>query len=382
MSKKTFYYLLAFFLVWRVSLFLIGTLAGNVLPYHPTFPVYPEMLSTKVWPRWLYSWANFDGVHYLTIAKRGYIGTGLIQAFFPLFPYVLLHTLYQILPVHSWLVPLSIFLSSAFAFLFELILFMYVKKKFSQKVAWIAVLLFFLSPTSFFFGAVYTESLFLLLVVLAFYLAEQKKWAFASVAVLLASATRIVGIFLVPALLIELWQSASKSEKKWQNVAVILAGSIGLFAYMLYLLINFKDPLYFLHVQSAFGAGRQENLVLYPQVVMRYIKILWTARPFDWKYYSYVQEFIFGVLGLIGILAAFTKIKLSQSFFSLCAFLLPTLTGTFSSMPRYTLASISLFFFLALLLQKKPLALYIVLGFSSLLMIINTILFIQGYWVA
>ena len=114
----------------------------------------------------------------------------------------------------------------------------------------------------------------------------------------------------------------------------------------------------------------------------RYIKILWTARPFDLKYYAYVQEFIFGVLGLVGIIWSWFRVRKSYVVFSALAFLLPTLTGTFSSMPRYFLASFSVFILVIKLLEKKPLLQNIWLGISTLLLIFNTILFIQGYWVA
>ncbi|MCA9373378.1 hypothetical protein KC921_04775, partial [Candidatus Woesebacteria bacterium] len=152
---------------------------------------------------------------------------------------------------------------------------------------------------------------------------------------------------------------------------------------MLYLNQTFADPLLFLHVQSQFGAGRSQSLIIYPQVIWRYLKILATARPFDLKYFAYTQEFIAGTIGLVTLVVAWLK-KLPKSLviYSVLAFLLPTLTGTFSSMPRYLLSAPAIIVLPAVLLAKKPHWLWLYLLFSTILLVVNTILFIQGYWVA
>ncbi len=152
---------------------------------------------------------------------------------------------------------------------------------------------------------------------------------------------------------------------------------------MYYLYREFSDPLYFFHVQSEFGGGiRQETVILYPQVVWRYIKILLTARPFDLKYFSYVQEFVTGTIGLILLLYSVTKTRLSYIIFSLLAFLLPTLTGTFSSMPRYILVCFPIFILLSIWSEKSKIFRYTWFTISGILLLLNTVLFIQGYWVA
>ena len=158
---------------------------------------------------------------------------------------------------------------------------------------------------------------------------------------------------------------------------------------MIYLQWQFGDPLYFFHVQSQFGANRQTDLVIYPRVVYRYIKILLTARPFDLKYYAYVQEFLLSLLALGGLLMASwqnwrKKIKMNWSYllFAAACYFLPTLTGNFSSMPRYVLACFPLFIYLALILEQKPFWKFLYLTTSLIFLIINLLLFTQGYWVA
>ena len=138
----------------------------------------------------------------------------------------------------------------------------------------------------------------------------------------------------------------------------------------------------FFHVQAEFGGIRQESLVVYPQVIYRYIKILLTVKPFNLSYFSSVSELIAGVGGLILILLSYKKVKISYLVFALLAFILPTLTGTFSSMPRYVLVSFPIFILLALWAEKSLFFKYSWFIISGILLVFNTVLFIQGIWVA
>ena len=187
-----------------------------------------------------------------------------------------------------------------------------------------------------------------------------------------------------------LWQQQTRtsSKKVWKwlqsNSKALLAislGSLGFVLYSGYLWYHFADPLYYFHVQSEFGGGRQESLIFFPQVVWRYLKIL-TTTPFDMRYLIYIQEFLTSVGGLTLLLIGHKRVRLSLWFFSLTALLLPTLTGTFSSMARYILVVPAFFIILNQLLAPHPRLRITWLVLSALLLIFNTILFVQGYWVA
>ncbi|HYD35455.1 MAG TPA: mannosyltransferase family protein [Vitreimonas sp.] len=389
MSKKTLLQLALFFLIWRVSLFVVGSVADNFLTYAPTFPYAQELLATYDMPRWLYSWANFDGVHYLTIAEKGYIGTGLIQAFFPGFPLTMMGANFLL---GNTLVT-GLLLANFSTLLLMMVWYGFVSEVYDQQTAKISLLILFLFPTAFFFGAVYSEALFLALIIGSFWAARRRQWWLAGILAAVASATRVVGVGLVPALLLELYLQLTeqKSPKQtwqklarqaWPAVVWIAIGTVGLLAYMWFLYGEFRDALYFLHVQSEFGGGRQESLVLYPQVVWRYIKILLTYRPFNLNYLAYVQEFVAGTVGLLTLVMSYRQVRWSYLLFALGAFIVPTLTGTFSSMPRYILVCFPLFIWLTLQLQNKRWLLSLYLVGSIVLLFVNLILFIQGYWIA
>jgi len=151
---------------------------------------------------------------------------------------------------------------------------------------------------------------------------------------------------------------------------------------MIYLAKMFGDPLYFLHVQSEFGAGRTEGFVIYPQVLWRSIRILLTLDPLTLRYYTVVLEFIAGSFGLLGLMFAVLKIRLSYVIFALGAFLMPTFTGTFSSMPRYILICFPLYLLLIMYTENRPRLRSIVLVLCGLTAAVNTVIFIQGYWLS
>lgn len=269
------------------------------------------------------------------------------------------------------------------------------KEELGTKAVIPGVLILFLFPTAFFFRAVYTESLFLSVVLSSFLAARKRQWLLAGVLTALASATRVTGIFLVPALGIEVWlqyQSRESSRRRPTIVAFlreqaqaliyISIGSIGLLSYMVFLSKRFGDPLAFFHVQSSFGAGRQTPLIPYPQVVWRAVKILATTQ-WNFRYVTSIQEFLAGTLPLIALFCAYrTKVRLSYLVFALLCFFLPPLTGTFSSMPRYILVCFPLFLLLTQYMYPRKFYLYTWIFCSGALLLLNTMRFIQGYWVA
>lgn len=404
MTKQEWIKITGVFVIWRIGLFVIGSIAQQLIPYQPSFPYTNLILATYNLPQWLYSWANFDGVHYITIVSLGYYGIGLVQAFFPFYPMIVNGLNYLFAnPIISGLL-----VSNGFFYLFLLVWYSFVAYKYNRHLAWKTLLVIISFPTAFFFGAMYTESLFLFLVVSSFYAAEKHRWSIAIGCAILASATRLVGIFLIPALFVELLRQQYHqymlqlrkighhfSKKaivdflrifwKWQFAGQILAitlGGLGLVLYMMYLWLTFDDPLYFYHVQSQFNVGRSETVIFYPQVVWRYVKILATYRPLGFHYFSYIQELLVATVGFGVLILSAEYVVLSAVLFSLLALALPTLTGTFASLPRYVLVCVPIYVYLAKWGEKHPHWFKLYLSVSTILLILNTILFIQGYWVA
>jgi len=250
-------------------------------------------------------------------------------------------------------------------------------------VAQLAILFLLVFPTSFFFGAAYTESLFLVLILGSFYAARKKNWWLAGVLGAFASATRIVGIFLLPALLWEWWEQ-NKEIGNWRRMSSalpLLLIPLGLLFYMRFLASYFQDPLMFFHVQPAFGAqGSAGKLILLYQVFWRYLKMVVTTK-LDPLYFTVWLELLTTTgFGVLLVYAQFKRIRLSYLIFAVFAFLAPTLTGTFCSMPRYVLVLFPCFIALALIKNRVFRTLFFVL--CSMLLALATIFFTRGYWIA
>jgi len=151
------FFILTIFFFWRIGLFFIAWIGEKILPFTPRFPYSDIYLIPSGLPNWLWSFANFDGVHYLTIARHGY-SAQFTQVFFPLYP-IFISIAQQILNFINPIV-LGLFISNTF---FLLSLFMFTKllklEYKTNKIRWILILLIAF-PTSFYFGSLYTESLF------------------------------------------------------------------------------------------------------------------------------------------------------------------------------------------------------------------------------
>ena len=143
---------------------------------------------------------------------------------------------------------------------------------------------------------------------------------------------------------------------------------------MHFLSIQYGDSLMFLRAQ-------QDKIILLYRVFWRYCKMALTVEKMSLTYFVVVLESLAGLgfLGLLG-LAYQKKIRLSYLVFASFAYIAPTLTGTFSSMPRYALTLFPCFIMMALIKSESVKSFLLALYF--LLLIICTFLFTSGYWVA
>jgi len=95
-------------------------------------------------------------------------------------------------------------------------------------------------------------------------------------------------------------------------------------------------------------------------------------------------EVFIAALFLVLIILAFKKVRSSYAIFALLSYLTPTLTGSFSSMPRFALSIFPAFIVLALLLEntRKKWLRKTYLVISVVLSIISIALYTRGYFIA
>jgi hypothetical protein len=209
--------------------------------------------------------ARWDSVWYLTIADSGYEGSSARAAFFPLYPLLIrgvgtmLGGSNAALLVAAYLVSLAAFIA-ALALLYRL-----TELELGRRLARPTLLLLAVFPAAVFFGAPYSESLFLLLAVGAFYAARTDRWAWAGACAGLASATRSAGLLLVLPLGMIWWSSRPRRAR---DAAWLLLAPLGIALYAAWLGFAEGDSLRFLDVQEAWSrhfavplAGAWDGLV-------------------------------------------------------------------------------------------------------------------------
>lgn len=375
----TFKEILKLVLGWRLLIILIA--------FPAMFLLTPRTRFTNLTPAPSFSniftmWSNFDGLHYLDLAQYGYgyqHKTDMDYAFFPVYPWAV--RTFNIFGNYltSGLVISHLSLLLALYFLYRLVVI-----DFRAKIARSTIYLLLLFPTAFFFGSVYTESLFLLLVVLSFYFARKQNFFMACAIAAVASATRISGIFLWPALIYEFWLANGENIKKFLSPYAIwlVLPPLGLLSYMRFQFLQTGNPIFFATMQANFTGRSVDKLILLHQVFFRYAKMLIFTDHWDPLFFTVVLELLSATLVLAVLIFSLKKIRFSYWIFVIFSYLLPTFTGTFMSMPRFTLVLFPVFIYLALWLERQhPFVRFIYYSLCFVGSVYSIVLFTRGYFV-
>jgi Gpi18-like mannosyltransferase len=195
-----------------------------IYPYYTT-PIVNQIDFVQWWQQFILT--HHDGGHYLLMAQFGYniptIGVKAL-AFLPLFPFLIFLTNNLI---NNYYLS-AIFLNIIFSTLSIFLLYKIVKKEFDYKVAYLTVFLFLIFPTTFFILMPYTESLFILLSLAAFYLLEKNKIGWAAVLGILLSLTRLLGLVICIPIFLHIVENYKLTKKSLYLLALVpLLGTLG-----------------------------------------------------------------------------------------------------------------------------------------------------------
>lgn len=361
----------AIFVFWRLLIFTPLLIGALLIPFNRAGPIsyiYNQVNTSSFSSIFIFPWANFDGIHYLNIAGYGYTNQA---RFFPLFPLILKTT--------------SVYLGISIALVTIIFFFaLYFFKKlitldFSSQIATQSLIYLLLFPTSFFFVSIYSEGLFLLLVLLVFYFARKKMWFISILCAGLLMTTRFVGIAILPALLYEF---ITNEKIKAKRLVLFLTTPLGLILYSLFNYYKWHNFFYFIQAQGELGNNRTvTGIVFFPQTIFRYFRILTTVSldSYDWTI-ALLELASFVFAGLLLYFAWKKKIRTSYLIFAAVNFAIAISTGTFSALPRYVLTIFPIFIALALVKNKIFKFAYIII--SPILLFILLMLFSRGYFVA
>lgn len=323
---------------------------------------------------WLKIWNHWNAPHYLDIARYGYKenSNGLrLLAFYPLFPW-----LTRLLELIDGNYLVSAFVLSGLASVVAGVLL----KRLAQldhpaALAQGAVWFLFIFPTSYFLHIGYTESLFLALTLSCFLAARKQHWRLAGIFGALACLTRINGLVLVPALIVEAlhqyWLTRGY-QRSWLWIGVIPLG------FSVYLLVNFYvtgSPFTFLTVEHDYW---------YKSLRWPWVGIWTTIKSCSWRspeeaQMVCLQELIFITLDLVCTLWCWMCLRPAYGMWMTGNWLLFTSSSFILSVPRYTLILFPIYILFAKVAVNR--FCYIVITVWSLLFLaFFSSLFVQGRW--
>jgi hypothetical protein len=242
-------------LVSRVALAIASWVSLRAFPrlpfYEGQYPdsFFPDNPSLDGWVRW-------DATHYINLARFGYgegnPSPGEGWGFFPLYS-LLMRGLTEglFLPVTERNLALAGLVIANLCFIaLVALLARWSANLFGDEAARSTMLLFCLSPFSFFLNTAYTESLFLLLVVATLMLAGNNKWIAAGAVAGLATATRLVGLALIPAILFLAYR---RRISLLEALTAVGLSCYGVLAFGVYSAFETGNPFEYFSAQAEWG---------------------------------------------------------------------------------------------------------------------------------
>ena len=337
------------FLGVRLLLFVVSAVGVGLLPLpadQPTsVPGWPARLPDQGWEALFTGTERQDALWYLRLATVGYAEDDLSAAFFPLYPVTV-----RVVALLPGVGPLAaaLVVANAAAFGALLMLHALTRLELGRVAARRSVLFLALFPTAFFLLAPYSESLFLLLSIAAFWFARRDRWGWAAVMGASAALTRSVGVLLLFGLgaeAIRQWRAEGKPPlPRLAGAGAVFLGPILYVAYWQLAFGNAWAPV------DAQRSWLRETW-FFPITIMRAIGDAW-----DFRFY-YLIDLLVVAFVVAGVVLAFRHIASPYTLYAVASLVLPlSFPYPFRpllSMPRFVLVVFPAFWGFALAAARR-----------------------------
>ncbi|OLE53072.1 MAG: hypothetical protein AUG51_14800 [Acidobacteria bacterium 13_1_20CM_3_53_8] len=338
------------FLLTRIFIFVIFILVTHVTVVFPERVFRRDPEEVRIW---MYRTSiarelrplvvGADSGWYLNIAINGYEQRPFDSthehnwAFFPLFP--LVWRLAAKITGGYLLTGMAI---SSLFFFFAMILLHKTALAFGYDEAVADRVVFYTAafPTSYFFSTPLSESLFLLLSVASFYAAKRKVWWAAGFIGALASATRVTGVLLLPALLLLHCRAGERFKLELKMLFLLLIPT-GLLAFMVYLHFITGNAFAFADVTHAWG----RNPGFFMRPLWNYITDpLNVSDQWDFRLLNFVCAVLTFICGFVLVKWR----EWSLAFYTFASIIIPLSSLALQSLGRYTMVIFPIFIVLAM----------------------------------
>lgn len=227
LRDRTFKRILILFIALKILILFVGISSQIFIPSEYT---KRQMVTSNIL---LNPWAQYDAQAYLDIAKNGYrmeFADNLSNyGWYPLYPLLIKLFSFMSYELAAFLI------SNICSFLIIVLLYVLVKEEFNNRIAHRTIFYLLLFPTAYFFTAMYTESLFLFLLLVMFLAARKEKWYLVGVTGFLLSLTRMQGVFLIfPMLYLYFSKRNFKIRKMDRNVLYLSLFILGMSLFLAY----------------------------------------------------------------------------------------------------------------------------------------------------
>ena len=360
--------------IFGLWLFLRILTSLVVAGFSPLYPFTSIEQNIALWPpsgdlaTWLIRvflapWERWDVFWFREILTTGYAAWNGTMSFHPLYPW-LSAPLYWlgVNPTLSLLITSSLAALGLFWSFYRL-----AALDLEPTKARTALLLMITFPVAFILFAPYTESLFLLLTVLALYMMRNRRWGLAAITSFLATLTRQQGIFLALPLAWWAWVDSDKSlcgiKKAWPAWLSTLTPPAGLVAWGIYRIgVLHEGRLDFSNIQG----------LIYSALLSPSANKVVAGQAFRWPwdalaiaisksfYKPEINIFVNLVLGLgfvVAFIVAWKYLNIADRVYSLAIIIVSfsVTTGEFAyiSLPRHLFLALPVFVGFAAALRKS-----------------------------
>ena len=303
------------------------------------------------------AFARHDSGWYFDIARKGYDATAAAAggrsniAFAPVYPLLMRYVgrAFGRAPGDVYLG--GIVVSWASFVLAMVVLYRLAALDLPRRRAERAVLLTAIFPFSFFFGAVYTESTFLLFTLLSFYGFRTQRWALGGLAGAVATATRVTGILMWPALAWIAWRAATPTPRdRLAAAAALMVATLGFVGYCAYIYALSGQPLLWATALTRWGSGYHPGGAPWTAPVDLVHRLLTHPYAFLASEPMAVYDTLYGgtaVLFAAAIPFVWRKFGAAYGLFMLLNLYLPLSSGAFEGLGRYCSVLFPAFIWLA-----------------------------------
>jgi Gpi18-like mannosyltransferase len=353
----------------------------SVLYSGPLMPIYALPFNT-LWN----SWKRWDAFHFISIASQGYARTPTETAYFPLYPLLARMGAFFTHSVFSS----GLLISNISGLVMLVVLYRLVEEDFGKERATRTILYLSIFPGAFFFSAMYSESLFLTLIISGFYNIRRGSWWIAGLCGFLACLTRSTGIlFVLPFLYEYLQQHHFKLRAIRFNILAIGLIPAGIITFAIYCYLQFHNPLLFLQAQAHWGRFLRppwygiEGAILSLFNSKAIFSFLFLRNMLDLIPVFFVLTIL--VLSFLGPWR-FSRLQWSYGIFAIAVFLFSVsfpmdhFTIPLAATTRYLLAIFPAFIIIAAIGKNRSFNL-LYISISGALLFFFLTQFLTGYWV-